>query len=359
MLILLLLLTLALAGCSATIAETDLPAPGSTGLYEVARSGESITVIGPVPTPTVTATVTLTPAPAPTVTVTAIPSPIVSEIPTPNPAPTYTTMKDARLVSGRVYEHVVFTGGSSTRGVLHMNYSLSNVTLRDCIIESGPQNGWTINAKDGVIIEGIRAERLTIRPQPRMGIEFTDRTTTGRKSANWRCIDLIDVTVDPQGAEAVSFCGDVSGVDLYVRDMLIRGSGNRPDLYPWGQGFEINKARGITVDGLTIRQTRGAAFNLQGPNSSTLMDWSFRNVTADMRVKDPDQTQPMSSSSQVVYCKNVGGGWTFSGLVVGTTSDCGYLDNVRGADFTGTTWVREGGTARVTRVNCTGNIGLP
>ncbi len=348
MLTLLLLLTLALAGCSATIAETDLPAPGSTGLYEVARSGDSITVSGPVPTPTVTVTATVTPTPA-------VPTPT----PTPTANPAYTTMQNARLESGRTYDHVVFTGGTSTKGVLHIDYPLSGVTLRDCIIDSGPQNGWTINAKDNVVIENITVDGLTIRPQPRMGLEFTDRTSSGRKTANWRGVTLTDVILDPQGSEAVSLCGNMTGFDCRIRNMLICGSGNRPDLYPWGQGFEINKARGITVDGLTIRQTRGSAFNLQGPSSSTLMDWSFRNVTADMRVRDPDQTQPMSASSQVVYCKNVGGGWTFSGLVVGTVSDCGYLDNVRGADFTGTTWVREGGTARVTRVNSTGNTGLP
>ena len=351
----LVLLTITLAGCSTTISESTLPAPGTTGLYEVARTGESITISGPIPAPTVTTTVTATPLPGPTVTVTAAPSAT-----TPAPSPTWTTMKDARLESGRTYDHVIFTGGTSTKGVLHIDYPLSNVTLRDCIIDTGPQNGWTINSKDGVVVEGVVVDGLTIRPQPRMGLEFTDRTTSGRTTANWRGLLLHRVTIDPQGSEAVSFCSTSGGdADTYVTDMLIRGSGNRPDLYPWGQGFEINKAKGIHVDGLTIRQTRGSAFNLQGPATLAQMNWSFKNVTADMRVKDPGQTQPMSTASQVVYAKNVGGGWTFSGLVVGTTSDCGYLDNVRNADFTGTTWVRDGGTARVVRVNSTGNIGLP
>lgn len=352
--LILLLLTVALAGCGQETITGQVPEglEVDAGEYLVTVTDGGAFTAAP-----------WTPTPAPTVTVTATATALPTVMPTP--AATWTTMKDAKLASGtaaapKVYERVVFTGGSSTRGVLHMNYALHDVVLRDCIIDSGPQNGWTINTTDSVSVYNIRAEGLTIRSQPRMGLEFTDRTSSGRTTANWRGLTLSDVTLDPQGSEAVSFCSTSGGdADTYVNDMLIRGSGNRPDLYAWGQGFEINKAKGIHVDGLTIRQTRGAAFNLQGPNSSTAMDWSFANVTADMRVSDSGQTQPMAAASQVVYCKNVGGGWTFSGLVVGTVSDCGYLDNVKNADFTGTTWLRESGTARVTRVNCSGNVGLP
>jgi hypothetical protein len=144
--------------------------------------------------------------------------------------------------------------------------------------------------------------------------------------------------------------------------MLIEGSGNRPDLYSWGQGFEINKVRGIHVDGLTVRETRGAAFNLQGPDSSAQMNWSFKGVFADMRVQDEDQAYDMKSDAQVVYCKNVGGGWTFSGLVVTSPSGSfnGYLDNVKNASFAGTTWLRPGSSPYVSQVNGTsGVVGLP
>jgi hypothetical protein len=323
---------------------------GSAGIYDWKVYGAGSTA----PAPTTSPTPTASPAPAPTQT--------------PAPAPTsgtYTTMTNAKLVSGtasapRVYENIIFKGGSSSTGVLHINYNLHDVVLRNCIIDSGPQNGWTINTSDSVSVYNIRTEGLTIRPQVRMGLEFTDRTYSGRTTNNWRYLTLNNVTVEPSGSEAVSFCSTAMG-NAYttVKDMLIEGSGTRPDLYSWGQGFEINKAKGITVDGLTIRQTRGAAFNLQGPSSSTNMLWKFTRVNADMSVRDPQQTQPMASTSQVVYCKNATG-WSLSGRVVATASDCGYLDNVKSANFTGTSWSRVGGTARVLQANgSSGNIGLP
>jgi hypothetical protein len=274
-------------------------------------------------------------------------------------------MTNARLVSGtpsapKVYQNVIFKGGSATTGVLHVNYPLHDVVLRNCIIDSGPQNGWTINTTDAVSVYNVRTEGLLIRAQPRMGLEFTDRTYSGRTTNNWRNLTLNNVTVEPAGSEAVSFCSTAMGnAATTVRDMVIEGSGTRPDLYSWGQGFEINKARGITVDGLTIRQTRGCAFNLNGPSSATDMQWRFTRVNADMTVRDAQQTKPMASTSQVVYCKNATG-WSMSGRIVATASDCGYLDNVKNVNFTGTSWSRVGGTARVLLANgSSGNIGLP
>ncbi|NLE23314.1 MAG: hypothetical protein GX624_11145 [Actinobacteria bacterium] len=328
-------------------------ASGSAGIYDWKVYGTATASPSPTATPKPTATPTQTATPKPTAT------------PTSGSSASYTTMTNAKLQSGtssapRVYENIIFKGGSSTTGVLHINYNLHDVVLRNCIIDTGPQNGWTINTNDSVSVYNIRVEGLTIRPQPRMGLEFTDRTYSGRSTNNWRYLTLNNVTVEPSGSEAVSFCSTAMG-NAYttVKDMVIEGSGTRPDLYSWGQGFEINKAKGITVDGLTIRQTRGSAFNLQGPSSSTNMMWKFTRVNADMSVRDSQQTQSMSTTSQVVYCKNATG-WSFSGRVVATVSDCGYLDNVKGATFTGTSWTRVGGTARVLQANgSSGNIGLP
>mgnify|MGYP000968206046 CR=1 FL=1 len=323
---------------------------GSAGIYNWKVYG-SATTTSPSPSPTATAT------PKPTATPTATP--------TSGSSTSYTTMTNAKLQSGtssspRVYQNIIFKGGSSSTGVLHMNYNLHDVVLRNCIIDSGPQNGWTINTNDSVSVYNIRVEGLTIRPQPRMGLEFTDRTSSGRSTNNWRYLTLNNVTVEPSGSEAVSFCSTAMG-NAYttVKDMVIEGSGTRPDLYSWGQGFEINKAKGITVDGLTIRQTRSSAFNLQGPSSSTNMMWKFTRVNADMSVRDSQQTQSMKNTSQVVYCKNATG-WSFSGRVVATVSDCGYLDNVKGANFSGTSWSRVSGSARVLLANgSSGNVGLP
>lgn len=276
-------------------------------------------------------------------------------------------MTDARLTSGtptspRVYERIIFTGGDATHGVLHIDYTLHDVVVRDCIIDSGPQNGLTINALDNAVVSNIRFENVIVRPQPRMGVEVTDRTSSGRTTNNWHHLTFDRVTIEPQGSEAFSLCSAMTGdTATTIRDMTIEGSGNRPDLYSWGQGFEINKARGVTVDGLTIMQTRGAAFNLQGPSADTDMLWRFSRVMADMRVRDDQQTEPMGSAAQVVYCKNATG-WRFSGTVVTapTGSHNGYLDNVHGADFTGTTWLRPGSKPYVSQVNgSSGNIALP
>jgi hypothetical protein len=343
---------------------------GAAGIYDWKLYGVGATTPTPVPTPSVTPT----PVPTPTPTRTATPAPTPTPTKAPTVAPTlapssgtYTTMTNAKLVSGtaaapRVYQNILFKGGSSSTGVLHMDYTLHDVVLRNCIIDSGPQNGWTINTTDSVSVYNIRTEGLVIRPQVRMGLEFTDRTYAGRTTNNWRALTLNNVTVEPAGSEAVSFCSTSGGnAQTTVKDMVIEGSGTRPDLYSWGQGFEINKAKGITVDGLTIRQTRGSAFNLQGPDSSTDMMWKFTRVNADMRVRDSQQTQPMANTSQVVYCKNATG-WSFSGTVVTapTGSFNGYLDNVKNADFTGTTWLRPGSSPYVSQVNGTsGSVGTP
>jgi hypothetical protein len=363
------------ASASATPTATPTPTASASSTPTPTPTPTTSASSTPTPTPTPTASASSTPTPTPTPTTSAsstptpTPTPTTSASSTPTPTPTasviYTTMTNATLQSGtasapRVYENIRFVGGSSTTGVLHINYNLHDVVLRNCVIDTGPQNGWTINTSDTVSVYNIRTEGLTIRAQPRMGLEFTDRTYTGRTTNNWRNLTLNNVTVEPAGSEAVSFCSTAMGnTSTTVRDMVIEGSGTRPDLYSWGQGFEINKAKGITVDGLVIRQTRGSAFNLNGPSSSTDMQWKFTRVYADMSVRDSQQTQPPDSTSQVVYCKNATG-WSLSGRVVATVSDCGYLDNVNGADFTGTSWSRVGGTARVLLANgSSGNIALP
>ena len=272
---------------------------------------------------------------------------------------TYTTMTDARLESGKVYERVIFAGGTSVRGVLHLNYGLQNVTLRDCVIETGPQNGLTVNASDSASIVGLVLEDVTVKPQPRMGIEFTDRSAT---AARWRDVSLTRVVVEPSGSEGMSFDqNSKTAVNLTVKNCTILGAGTRPDLYSWGQGFELNAPKNVTVDGLTIHQTRGAAFNLTGPGSGVACGWTLRNLAVDMRVRDPLQTQDMSSTAQVLYAKGMTGA-TFAGLIAagGTGAELGYLDGSPGNDFSGVVWVDTRRTPLVTLKNgSTGNVGLP
>jgi hypothetical protein len=353
---------------------------GSAAIYEWKLYGSTPAAPTPTPTPTVSATptpaptptVSATPTPAPTPTVSATPTPAptptvsasATPTPTPTPTPTWTTLANARLVSGtsaapKVYEYVHFTGGTATMGVLHINYSVHDVILRHCTVETGPQNGITVNTQDGVVVSNITFEDVKVEEQPRMGIEMTDRSTS---TAGYKYVTLDGVTVDPSGSEAMSF-DQTSRTPAYltVRDSVIKGAGTRPDLYSWGQGFELNSPLNVTVDGLVIQQTRGAGFNLSGPGAGVACNWVFSNVTADFRVIDAAQTQVAASTSQVIYMKNVSG-MRFSGLVVTapTGSYNGYFDTCTGNDFTGTTWLRPGGAAYVSQVNgSSGNIGLP
>ena len=325
---------------------------GSAAIYEWKLYGSTPAAPAPTPTPTVSASATPTPTPTPTASATS------------TPAPTWTTLANARLVSGttaapKVYEYVHFTGGTSTTGVLHINYSLHDVILRHCTVETGPQNGITVNTQDGIVVSNITFDDVKVEEQPRMGIEMTDRSTS---TAGYKYVTLDGVTVDPSGSEGMSF-DQTSHTPAYltVKDSVIKGAGTRPDLYSWGQGFELNSPKNVTVDGLVIEQTRGAGFNLSGPGVGVACNWVFSNITADFRVIDAAQTQVAASTSQVVYMKNVSG-MRFSGLVVTapTGSYNGYFDACTGNDFTGTTWLRPGGAAYVSQVNgSSGNIGLP
>lgn len=142
-------------------------------------------------------------------------------------------MKDARLQSGKVYDGVRFTGGSSTRGVLHIDYSLQDVTIRNFIIEAGPQNGLTINCASGVSVSNVRFENFIIRSQPRMGIECTDRRT----NAVYQHVDLIDGVLNPQGSEAISYDSTAKlPANCVLRNVTVQGAGINPS-EQWGAGY--------------------------------------------------------------------------------------------------------------------------
>jgi hypothetical protein len=359
-LILIAIALIALPGCSTTIAESELPQPGTTGLYSVARTGDSITVTGPVPTPTVT--VTQTPLPAPTVTVTAEPSPTPS--PTPSSGPDvpagYTLVANQTIknlvtngLSNRYYYNCVFVGGSSVTAVLHFAGTSSNLVFDSCEIAAGPQNGITINDANGRIRD-ITFTGCVVRSQPRMGFECTSRPTSA--SQQYQRINLIGCTFNPQGNEAVSYDGGAAAGGSTVTRCTIEGAGANA-AEPYGHGLEINGPTGMVVTGNHIWQTRGSAFNLKRSSSSDC-GWAVTGNTLDSTHHVQDV--PQDRLSQQIIAFNVVGG-TFSGNTVISSSPGGsvaYWSGCRDMDWRTTVFRDASGRSgyeRPTQVSCSGN----
>jgi hypothetical protein len=177
-----------------------------------------------------------------------------------------------------VYENCTFTGGSADvarGGVLTINRPCYNIVFRDCTIESGPGSGIKIVDAGGTVHD-IRFEGCLIKSQPCMGFECISRPPSG-VTAGYSHIDLVDCTFEPQGSEAVSYDGDYAG-HCFIDNVLIKGSGTNMGVYPWGQGFEINRPTYMTVRNMTIYRTGDSTLNLDTANST------FTDCTFDMSV---------------------------------------------------------------------------
>jgi len=227
--------------------------------------------------------------------------------------------------------------------------SAHDIVFRDCIFEGSAWNNISINDRNRSVYN-IRFIRCYVKASARMGFECTSRGGP----AGYTGIRLRGVTFEPQGSEAVSFDGPGSGV--FIRNVVIRGAGTNP-AFPWGQGFEINGSRNFFINGLRICQTRGTAFNLNGPSGAC--GWVFRNVRADMSVRY--QNTPQSSQSQVLLATGVHGS-RWSNTVIKAASSGGgvmYIRDCCDNDFRGIRWIdaRQGFTTRPWQVGgCSGNL---
>lgn len=257
-------------------------------------------------------------------------------VPSPSVPPrTERVVTDLHLLDGesdRVYENVTFrsTGRYQTATITIKN--AHDIVFRDCVVEGGAWNAITINDIDRSVYN-VRFENVYVKRTGRMGFECTARGSVGYEN-----IVLDGITIEPSGSEAISFDGP--GHDVVISDATILGSGTDRSYH--GQGFEINGSSDFTIDGLTIYQTRGSAFNLNGPTGRP-SGWTFTDVVADMTVSNQDV--PQEHTSQVLYARNMSGA-TWSNTYIRAASPGGgvaYLDSCSDNDFRGVRWYDERG----------------
>jgi hypothetical protein len=199
-----------------------------------------------------------------------------------SPPPTTSTITDLELRSGQsgiTYENVRFLSSRSFQQATVTITRASHITFRGCVFEGSAWNGITINDFGGTVRD-ITFIDCYVKSSARMGFECTSR---GSDTSCYSRVDLRRVTFDPQGSEAISYDGPPVHTDCTVEDVLIRGSGIRPDLFPWGHGMEINGPRGFLVQDLTMYRTRGSNWNLNGKDGVD-MDWTFHNIVVDNTV---------------------------------------------------------------------------
>jgi len=301
-----------------------------------------------------TATETPKPAPAtPAATPKPSAAPVVTPAPAPAPAPstptstpvTNSTITDLNLSSGQhdiVYDGVTFKSSRASQRATVTITKAYNITIRNSVIEGSAWNAMSINSTGSV--HDITLQNVVIKSTQRMGFECTERGSTGFYN-----ITLDRVTVEPSGSEGISFDG--KGHHITVTNTVIKGAGTRPDLFSWGQGFEINGNTNVTVDGLTIYRTRGDGLNLSGPSGSC--NWTFRNLLVDASVNNLGSVS-RGGSANLIYAKNMNGA-TFQGRLNNVSGGpMGYLDNCDNNSLSGLT--RSGSPATVSQVNgCSGN----
>jgi hypothetical protein len=242
-----------------------------------------------------------------------------------------------------VFDHCIFDAGYEG----HLNHwncvsinqygstTFNNIYFVDCLFKGNfdSETGYSLN---------------------RMGFECTTRSS----QTNYQNIRLIRCAFEPMGSQAISFDGPETAANCIVQDVLIRGSGNHPTLWPWGQGFEINGPSAFTVEGLAIHPGRGSGTNLGGLDQTQgNCNWTFTDI--ELRsAYDPLQVVPRSSDSHPVYAHDMKGAvWSGSAYrsSSGGSSYMTYLQNCDNNDFTGMTW---GSGTRYKDANSTGNTGL-
>ena len=261
-------------------------------------------------------------------------------------------LNNVRLRSGDRHSGARFTGGTTKKGVVHVDFNLQDVLVRNSVVEPGPQNGVTFNCWDGVHVRDALLEGVRVRSQPRMGFECTDR----RRDAVYSCVDQKDVVYDPQGSEAISYDGPPLDAGCTLTRVTILGAGENP-AERWGAGLEINGPKGFLVDRLTVYRCRSHALNLQGDGKPA--GHLFRDLCLDARRSCMDVD--MSGDAQMIWARGLVG-CVFSGLIAqgGGGGELAYLDNCHDLDFSQVTWIDERRRPKVTLVNgCTNIKGLP
>lgn len=293
------------------------------------------------------------PAPLPSTAQTPVSTTQQTSGPPDRPPATGATITDLVLSQGQsgiTYQGVRFVSSRRFQQATVTITRAHHITFRDCVFEGSAWNNITINDTGGTVHD-ISFVNCYVKSAPRMGFECTSR---GPDDACYTDIVLDGVTFEPQGSEAISFDGPPVHAHCTVRHVLIKGSGTRPDLFPWGQGMEINGPRGFLVEHLTMHRTRGSNWNLSGADRH--MDWTFRDIRIDNTVNHLGGIR-RSDDANIICAFDVDGSvWrrcTFRNARPGAA--LAYLSDCDDNRFDGIG--RSGTPTHITEVNgCSGNI---
>jgi hypothetical protein len=258
-------------------------------------------------------------------------------------------------LSNRYYYNCTFTGGSATQAVLTIRGTAHNLIFDRCTITSGGGwNGISINDSYGRVHD-ITFTRCQIKTQGRMGFECTSRPTSA--SVQYRRVNLIGCSFEPQGNQAVSYDGGPQAGGCTINGNVIRGAGNDP-AQPFGAALEINGPSDMTVRNNVIYQCRDSVLNLQR-HVTAPSGWVFTDNVFDTSTRL--QATPMDAYSQVVLAFNVYGGTFARNTVISSAPGGGvaYLSNCHDMDWRTSTWrdaTGRAGYATPTQVKgCSGN----
>jgi hypothetical protein len=258
-------------------------------------------------------------------------------------------------LSNVYYYDCTFTGGSATQAVLTIRGTSHNLIFDRCTIASGGGwNGITVNDSYGRVHD-ITFRRSVVKPQGRMGFECTSRPTSA--TTQYRRIDLIECTFEPQGNQAISYDGGPQAGECMIRGNVVRGAGNDP-AQPFGAAIEINGPSAMKVTNNVIYQCRDSMLNLQR-HVSEPSGWVFTDNVFDASTRL--QKTPMDAYSQVVLAFSVYGGTFARNTIISSAPGGGvaYLSNSHDMDWRTSTWrdasARTGYAVPTQVKGCTGN----
>jgi hypothetical protein len=161
---------------------------------------------------------------------------------------------------------------------------MTNSTFTNCTIETNPDgigNGISI-VENGVpqsTLSNDTFKGLLIKTQPRMGFEMLSRTFYGAKTITYSNIEILDSTIEPVGAESISF---EDGTGQLIEGNHFEGS-SASTVYPWHQTLEFNGSVDAVAKNNTFDLATGAWLNLH----CTSCD--FEDNTFDSRIVNVDQ----------------------------------------------------------------------
>jgi hypothetical protein len=240
-----------------------------------------------------------------------------------------------------IFYGVTFRGAGSGWGdasaVIYIQGATHDITFKDCTVETnqdGAGNGVKI-VDTGKELHDITFDRCTFKYQPRMAFECIGREKPG--ATGYQRVDIKNCTFEASAGEAISYDDGHGGTagDCVVSGNTVKGAGVGTR-YRYGQVFEINGTRNMTVRDNFFGAGRDGIMNLQGRDSRPV-HWTFSGNVID-GTSVVDGVQP---HNQLFACTNVRGGATFSDRIVNgaayATGEWGYFRNCDGMDFSAST----------------------